>query len=336
MKSSNWKRTLLGIYLTLMSIVLACLVLGLWYTGTPPGKPIPNIWSESATLYGWDVTIHHEFRLILLVILSGALGSYVHASTSFATYVGNRSLVDSWIWWYVLRPFIGMALALIFYFALRGGILLLSTDIASENISPFGIGAISGLVGMFSKQATAKLSELFDNLFRTEPGKGDDERKNKLGDILPVSKMMVPFSQIIGCTLNDTKTEKEVKIKELYDLLKGIVTRIPIFEDDNTVKYVIHESMLYKFISKKSMVPSGASFDPTSHSLEDLLSYSKMRKLVSESIAFVSLDTTLGEAKSKMEETEHCQDVFVTKTGKRDEPVEGWLTNIQISKHTKT
>jgi hypothetical protein len=49
---------------------------------------------------------------------------------------------------------------------IHGG--LLSGGDTSEDISPFGIAAVSGMVGMFSKQVTDKLSELFDNLFKTD------------------------------------------------------------------------------------------------------------------------------------------------------------------------
>jgi hypothetical protein len=107
-----------------------------------------------------------EARFILLVIVAEALGSYIHTATSFADYVGNRQMYSSWVWWYVLRTFIGLCLALIFYFVLRGG--LLSAGATSEDISPFGIAAVSGMVGMFSKQATDQLSELFDNIFKTD------------------------------------------------------------------------------------------------------------------------------------------------------------------------
>ena len=95
-----------------------------------------------------------------------AIGSYIHNATSFATFVGNRQMFAGWIWWYILRVFIGVPLALLFYFVLRGG--LLYAGVAVGDISPFGIAAVSGLVGMFSKQATDKLRELFDNLFKTE------------------------------------------------------------------------------------------------------------------------------------------------------------------------
>jgi hypothetical protein len=43
------------------------------------------------------------------------------------------------------------------------------------NLSPHGIAAIAGLDGMFSKQATGKLREVFETLFKTdEPPKRVD------------------------------------------------------------------------------------------------------------------------------------------------------------------
>jgi hypothetical protein len=59
---------------------------------------------------------------------------------------------------------------------MRGG--LLSTSARVEDVSPFGVSAVAGMVGLFSKQATDKLREVFDTLFRAATG-GDAERKNK-------------------------------------------------------------------------------------------------------------------------------------------------------------
>jgi hypothetical protein len=74
-----------------------------------------------------------------------------------------------------MYPFIGAALALIFYLAIRGGFLTEATTGADINL--YGLVAISGLVGMFSKQATNKLSELFTTLFKTDK---EAELKDKL------------------------------------------------------------------------------------------------------------------------------------------------------------
>ena len=101
--------------------------------------------------------------LIVLALLAGALGAFMHAAQSFAAFVGNRELKLSWVWWYVLRPPIGSVLGLLLYFVARAGLL----GGASDSVSPYGVVAIGGLGGWFSKQATNKLAEVFDTLFRT-------------------------------------------------------------------------------------------------------------------------------------------------------------------------
>jgi len=104
-----------------------------------------------------------DVRLIWLVVITSALGSYVHTVTSFTLYAGNGNLFPSWLAWYLLRPAVSAALALIFFFVLRAG--LFSGTAADQMINPSGIAAISGMVGMFSKQATEKLSKIFDTIF---------------------------------------------------------------------------------------------------------------------------------------------------------------------------
>jgi hypothetical protein len=63
--------------------------------------------------------------------------------------------------------------------------------------------------------------------------------------------------------------------------------------------------------------------------------FKRTRELVQGSLEFVSAEATLGDAKAAMEKKPKCQDVFVTETGQPDDSVLGWLTNIEISRHTK-
>lgn len=117
-------------------------------------------------------------RLLMLVMLAGALGSVIHATTSFGDFVGNRQLSANWLWWYILKPVIGTVLATIFYLCVRGGFLAGTTP--AESLNLYGIMALAGMVGMFSKQATDKLGEVFDTLFKTIPGGGDRRRSESL------------------------------------------------------------------------------------------------------------------------------------------------------------
>jgi hypothetical protein len=114
-----------------------------------------------------------DLRLFITVVAAGALGSLIHCVTSFADYVGNQSLGKSWVWWLILRTPTGVAIALLFYLVLRGGLVVPSLPNGGPGsdtahlLNPYGIAAISAMAGMFSKQATDKLREIFDTLFRT-------------------------------------------------------------------------------------------------------------------------------------------------------------------------
>ena len=130
------------------------------------------------TFLGATFCTSFDERLILLVIIAGMLGAFVHGATSLADYLGNNSFNKTWTWFYLLRPAIGMALALVFYFVIRGGFL--TTSGGAKDINPYGIAALAGLVGMFSKQATDKLGEVFGTLFRSAEGEGDAKRKDPL------------------------------------------------------------------------------------------------------------------------------------------------------------
>lgn len=114
-------------------------------------------------------------ELILAVMLAGGIGSYIHGVNSFVTYVGNRSFLNSWMPWYFLRPFMGVGMAVIFYVVVRGGVLVMSGG--ESKVDPYAMMTVAALAGMFSKQASDKLAEVFDTLFRS---RADAERRDKL------------------------------------------------------------------------------------------------------------------------------------------------------------
>lgn len=166
----------LGIYLILLSTVTVYLAVKLW--PSCPKSICPDI---DLALLRWRFplgAVGLEERLFWTAVLFGAIGSYIHVAASFSDYVGNRRLTRSWIWWFVLRTPIGVALALVFYAVIRAGFLTVNGGgDGSAAVNPFGIAAISAMAGMFSKQATDKLNEVFSTLFKTT---GDQKRGDKL------------------------------------------------------------------------------------------------------------------------------------------------------------
>ena len=149
-------------YFVSLGTVTAFVLWRIWPTGDVIG-PVVLLGDRVA------VSADPDARLILIAALSALLGSFVHSATSFATYLGNHKLLRAWVGWYVLRPVIGMALGLVFYFLLRAG--LVTTESAAA-VNEFGVAAVSALAGMFSKQAADKLEEVFDGMLASHKDAG--------------------------------------------------------------------------------------------------------------------------------------------------------------------
>jgi hypothetical protein len=317
--ASPFRTNLIGLYMAIMAIFLAYVVFAL-FPERITGDNGVIVWHTNVKFLTFKFVIQPETRLLLLVMAMGAFGSYVHAGTSFVSYVGNRSFKESWTWWYLLRPFIGMALAVIFYFVIRGG--LFSAGAAASDISPYGFAAVAGLVGMFSKQATDKLEEVFNNLFQVSQETGDHQRADKLDVNSPVVEKMIPLATMTA--LKPTTAEEQTILSDILGICGPGITRVPVLDDTNKLQYLIHRSMLDEFIS------GWHGEEPAT--LKDLAGDPSFRTLIYDAVAFVSKTATVGEAKAAMESTPKCQDVIITANGQRDEPAIGWLTNIDIGR----
>jgi hypothetical protein len=128
--------------------------------------------------YHWE-NPNPDLLYIAAVLVLGAIGAALQALTSYGTYRGNQTFESSWGWWYLIRLPLGSAVALALYLVLRAG--LLSTGTSTGSISPYGIGAVALLAGLFSKQTIDKLKEAFESIF---PTRADAARANKVqGDL---------------------------------------------------------------------------------------------------------------------------------------------------------
>jgi len=151
---AKWKVLLLGLFHIIWAVICGFLIY--------------QNWPEKVEIKEIDIK-----NFIFLVMLAGAAGSFIHSAGSFINFVGNKQLKVTWFWWYILRPFIGMVIAMLFFIIFRAG-LLTGTKV-DEN--PYGFLALCALAGMFSDMATLKLKEIFEGLFGPK-----DNRKDKLTD----------------------------------------------------------------------------------------------------------------------------------------------------------
>lgn len=114
-----------------------------------------------------------ERRFFLIALLGGMLGGAAHGLSSLMTFRGNRRLFRSWSLWYICMPIVGGMMSIIFFVVLQAG--LISNSGMSGAVNPYGVAALSALVGLFTDDATQKLSEVFKTLFAT-----NDTREGKL------------------------------------------------------------------------------------------------------------------------------------------------------------
>ena len=89
-----------------------------------------------------------------------------------------------------MRLVVGVLLALLLYFVFRGGFF--SGNSPSTAVNPYGIAALAGLAGLFSKQATDKLREVFETLFRVSSTVGDAQCKDDLANAVPTVDSVDP------------------------------------------------------------------------------------------------------------------------------------------------
>ncbi|MGO8905515.1 MAG: hypothetical protein ACLQMH_07830 [Solirubrobacteraceae bacterium] len=169
-------------------------------TTTTTGNAASSATTHTVRLFfaAVSVTVTPGTALLLLVIIVGALGSLIQAATSFGDFVGNRRFYSSWVVWYLLRLVVGVLLALLLYFALRGGFF--SGNSQSASVNPYGIAALAGLAGLFSKQATDKLREVFETMFRVSSSGGDAQRKDDLANPAPIVRGIEPSEVTAGDT----------------------------------------------------------------------------------------------------------------------------------------
>jgi hypothetical protein len=128
--------------------------------------------------------MYDEDRLLIIVLLAGALGALVHGLRSLSWYIGNRKAVLSWSAMYVMLPFLGAGLAAIAYFVIRGGFF--STQATVSDTSPFAFAALSALAGMFTEPTVNKLRKVAISVLEPpEQGKDHVGPAPKITNISP-------------------------------------------------------------------------------------------------------------------------------------------------------
>lgn len=141
-----------------------------------------TLWS-AADWFGHPLPVSFETRLLCIVAVSGAIGSFLNSARQFTVYLATRSLKSSWIWLYFARVPLDAGLAVICYCLLRASVA--PSPSGRQVVNSFGVFAIGVLTGLFGRPVLDKLRDTADEILRTAPGTGDDERSDRLSRPLP-------------------------------------------------------------------------------------------------------------------------------------------------------
>jgi hypothetical protein len=137
--------------------------------------------------------------------------------------------------------------------------------------------------------------------------------------ILRVRDSMIPVDRI-----DTLKVEDTTPLADIVDFLhKRGRQRLPLFSERGVVRFIVHLSTINAFISQCALEKrplEGLTFS-------DLIAEPAHAELLRTSFGVVSESATLAEAKAALEQGRDREDVFITRSGGRDEPVLGWITD---------
>jgi hypothetical protein len=113
----------------------------------------------SASAFGLNMSLQPSTTVVFLVLAFALVGSATQAVTAFAGFLGKETFERSWTAWYLLRPFSAMLLGLLTYVVFRAGFLSASPS-TTEDLNLYGIAAIAGFAGLFSREVVEKLKDV--------------------------------------------------------------------------------------------------------------------------------------------------------------------------------
>ncbi len=147
---------------------------------------------------------------------------------------------------------------------------------------------------------------------------------------LPVKDTMIPRAQMVAwISPQDDNTLLFAIRDELTKRGKG--RRVPILSTSGQPLYVIHQSTIDSYLTDR--LKAEPAPDKKTLTLRKFLDDKEGD--LENTFATVREDASLADAKEAMDAAPNCQDVFVTNTGTKSDPVLGWITNNIIQDNGK-
>lgn len=211
-----------------------------------------------------------------------------------------------------------------------GEVITAIKDILSLLLPVIGAWVGTVLAYFFSKdnfEAASRSTQALFKEFKTS--------EEKLKTVI-AEKVMIPIKNSENLVLANEGIENTIKLKA--DIIDGIMekdksfpkNRLPILDAKMKPKYLIHRSIIDKFIVK-NVAENKAMANLT---LQDMLDDKDFSKYLKESYGTIKPTASLADAKSLVDNIDVCLDVYVTEDGTSNSTVVGWITNVIVSKES--
>lgn len=150
-KDGRGKVGLLGLYLILLSVTLILALVHCWPVDAD---------EDEGVLFLWAFSLPAEMRLMMVVVIAGAMGGQVRILRAFAEQAAPERMERGVVAEYLTAPVVAASLALICYVAIRA--VFFASFSGVEQANPYGFTAVAALVGLFSGAVIAKLKRVAD------------------------------------------------------------------------------------------------------------------------------------------------------------------------------
>ena len=143
---------------------------------------------------------------------------------------------------------------------------------------------------------------------------------------------MIPLKNVVCHRIEKVPLE-QLKVVDLAKRFRGErLSRMPFLTNDDRVKLIVHRSMVDRYVA--GMVTAGNAESIAGISVLDMLrDDAALKTLFESSFAAVGPGARLRDVKAIMASSHDVQDVFVTATGKLDDPIIGWITNTMLAQY---
>lgn len=148
---------------------------------------------------------------------------------------------------------------------------------------------------------------------------------------IPVKDVMISMTSSDTLKFLVDKSEDAINLKsEILEnqFIKTGKNRLPFVDIEGKVKYIVHRSMIDKFISEKILFSDAAK--ASGLTLKDFLDADQYRQ-VAANFGTISPEAKLNAVKTLIDGNPDCSDVFVTEDGTKNGKTIGWITNVILA-----